>query len=441
MAQIDPLRRSHVEHSDAVTTTHSTSSPPQEKVATATLHAAAAAQRRPSRQPEILALQLQRELQRLEGSASDSAEREDAYHLVRAYLLQAHTLAWRGVHQGHLLAPRTIVQALFEVRPFVDRFLPDLDDAQQLAAEIDGTFGAFLAADRVLERLRTEARLADPKVSKSERAVLEVLARVEDDLLLRRNQIYQRLPDPKPTLPRVGQILADLYRDGYLTRQFASARGNALTAHYGLSALGRGLCDKVKIVPWIEHNMRFVSSTDRSVVGPLLEASLGQDADNQLTRAADGTTCAFSLQQPRLGIQLLALLISGPQGVLLSTTSGEADEMEAPVTRLFRQLARSSLVRAVLEQTERRGCFRLGSKTPWPESAEVFLNEPRIRESPPTPTGALPMHENRKPDLAWPLASSDPIPASPALNDMDLFLAATSALSSVPAATELTYLP
>lgn len=200
----------------------------------------AASRRWPADVPEELAAQLCHQLARLVATAAPDDAR-DALRLVGAYLKHAQALAWRDVGRGDLQAPRRLLDSLLTLHPFLDAHLPDLDTPARAAVEIHGTLQAFYVATEALGEVRTEARLADRERSTAELAVLRVLA-ANTDRHLRRGQIHEMLDleeEKKPTVARVGQILARLDDEGQLVRLFGTAQGNPETAFYALSGLGR----------------------------------------------------------------------------------------------------------------------------------------------------------------------------------------------------------
>ena len=120
----------------------------------------------------FLVADLDSALQALTAPALAQAERTDSFHRARLYLQQVQALATRGVAQGDLTAPRRALEALFAVRPFVDAHYQELSPEPHLALELEAAYCSLAASDEALERLRDQARLADPKRSPVERSVL-----------------------------------------------------------------------------------------------------------------------------------------------------------------------------------------------------------------------------------------------------------------------------
>ena len=95
----------------------------------------------------------------------------------------------------------------------------------------------------------------------SEREVLRVLWASEDHLV--RSQIHKRMPlARRPTLGRVGQILAALHRDKLLRRVAGKAQGARRAGFYGLSARGRRLCKRLGF----EHEERLLFAVSDAVL-------------------------------------------------------------------------------------------------------------------------------------------------------------------------------
>lgn len=191
--------------------------------------------------PAELAQQLLRELTRLRDELLPTAERESAFHLARAYLAYAQALAWKDVVlRRDLEAPHRVLLALQLVRPFVDRYYPELDLAHQIAIEVETVLSGLLAAEDALARVRTERRLKDPGLSELEHAVLRVLSRTEAPL--RRKQVYEAIcPGKTPSIQWVGRVLRELSDAGYLHSTQARAQGNPETAFYSIAVKGRDL--------------------------------------------------------------------------------------------------------------------------------------------------------------------------------------------------------
>lgn len=192
---------------------------------------------RPSSVLSELSNQLLEELRRLE-DMDEHAEEED---LFRAYLRHFLALAWEGVARGNLNAPREALDHLLASQPFVDAHRPHLGPVAQAAIEIENVIRSFYLAVRVLALAQSEARLADRR-SATEREVLRVLLESPREYL-RRRDIHERItPEVRPTLGRVGQILADLYHGGLLKRIHGRAQGNPSASFYALSPRGLDVC-------------------------------------------------------------------------------------------------------------------------------------------------------------------------------------------------------
>lgn len=202
--------------------------------------------RRPANDPGELADQLRRELHHLEDADEESEATGAAGRLARAYLEQAQALAWQGATRGDLEAPRRVLDALRPLEGWTDtRGLESLSTSTRVALELKSTVQFLYVADETLDEDRATVRLKDPDLSATEQAILEVLAAHEDSYL-RRGQVYDLLSeDHRPTPARVGQVLAELFHDGFLLRRTAQAQGNPQTAYYRLSPRGGALCEEL----------------------------------------------------------------------------------------------------------------------------------------------------------------------------------------------------
>lgn len=200
-----------------------------------------AARRQPSDNPEELQAQLLRELERLGDGRAEEPE------LFRAYVQHTQVLAWRGVADGRMRAPREALECLRAAQPFVDRNMPDLKPAAAAATEIYiFTQSLSLAAEALAER-RAEERLSDDR-SATERAILRILAE-NRGAYLRRGEIHERLSEEhRPTPPRVGQILAELHEEGIVMRIHGRAQGNPNAAFYALAPRGVELCRNLELI-------------------------------------------------------------------------------------------------------------------------------------------------------------------------------------------------
>lgn len=194
--------------------------------------------RRPSDDPLELRDQLLGELERLENEGQEA----DEPWLFRAYLQHAQTLAWQGVAEGKLGIPRQVLDSLSEVQPVVDANSPEtLAPAARAALEVDAVIRSLYAAAETMEEILASLRLAEDH-SETARAVLQVLLN-NRSTYLRRGDIYEQLaPEQRPTAPRIGQILAELYHQGLLLRIHGRAQGSPNASFYALSPKGFEVC-------------------------------------------------------------------------------------------------------------------------------------------------------------------------------------------------------
>lgn len=168
--------------------------------------------------------------------------------LFRSYVQHAQVLAWRGVADGRMTAPREAMDCLDAVHSFVDRHLPDLSNpATAAAVEIYYVTQSLHLATQALEARRVEDRISD-KRSETERAILQVLAE-NRDRYLRRGEIHEALKLSEPPTPaRVGQILVELHTENVVVRIHGRAQGNPNAAFYALSPRGLALCMSLGLV-------------------------------------------------------------------------------------------------------------------------------------------------------------------------------------------------
>ncbi|HZF11706.1 MAG TPA: hypothetical protein VFE33_23210 [Thermoanaerobaculia bacterium] len=199
--------------------------------------------RRPSDDLLELKDQLLGELERLEKEGEDAGEP----WLFRAYLQHAQTLAWQEVAEGKLGIPRQILDCLLEVQPVVDANSPEtLTPAARAALEVDAVIRSLYTAAQAMEEVQASLRLADDH-SETERAVLQVLLD-NRGTYLRRGDVYEQMaPDQRPTAPRIGQILAELYHQGLLLRVHGRAQGSSKASFYTLSPKGFEMCARLKL--------------------------------------------------------------------------------------------------------------------------------------------------------------------------------------------------
>jgi len=192
--------------------------------------------RTPSDTLSELQEQLSRELTRL-----DNGPPEEPW-LFRAYVQHAQILAWRGVAEGRMMAPREAMDCLDAAHPFVNRHLPDLSaPAAAAAVELYYATQNLHLATQALEARRVEDRISD-KRSETERAILQVLAE-NRGCYMRRGEIHKVLKLPgSVTASRVGQILVELHAENVVVRIHGRAQGHPDAAFYALSPRGLELC-------------------------------------------------------------------------------------------------------------------------------------------------------------------------------------------------------
>lgn len=199
------------------------------------------ARRQPSDDLVELQAQLRRELSRLEEGGLEESE------LFRAYVQHAQVLAWRGVADGHMDAPKAALECLRAAQPFIDRQLPDLAPAAMAATEIHILLQSLSLAAEALAKRRAEDRVSADR-SATDRTILQVLA-ASRGTFLRRGEIHERLnPEDRPTAPRVGQILVELHEEGVVLRIHGRAQGNPNAAFYALSPRGVELCRDLGLI-------------------------------------------------------------------------------------------------------------------------------------------------------------------------------------------------
>jgi len=197
--------------------------------------------RRPSDDLDELRGQLLRELERLDG-AGDEIEEPLRY---RDYLRYAQAVAWERVYKGDAAAPRQVLDRLRAGRWFVDAHLPTLSPKAWAAVDVHLTLHSLYLAEDLLGGAAEETRLSDRRRSPTEREVLRVLARSGGEFL-RRGEVHERLNlVERPSAPRVGQILADLYHHHLVLRVQRQAQGGAAVSFYALSPRGHGFCRRL----------------------------------------------------------------------------------------------------------------------------------------------------------------------------------------------------
>jgi hypothetical protein len=184
----------------------------------------------PSTDPEISQVQLNESLKDL--LKPEGASNPKAY---RAFLLQIIGHAWGAVANGEPKEVGEDCKRIEGVRRILADHIPaDLDPRAEAAIEILGAIRFLQAAIRVLENRELRRR----PLQRSEQRVLRSLQ--EAKTYLQRRDVHRELEKRRVNLspPRVGQILLDLFHDGYLLRYQAPAQGG-LTAFYALAPLGK----------------------------------------------------------------------------------------------------------------------------------------------------------------------------------------------------------
>lgn len=187
---------------------------------------------------EELALQLERELGRLEGTDQASGDLTDAFQLAHTYLHHGQRLTWNRVVHGDFEAPRKLLDAFGETRAFADFHAPELSPVQTVATTINATLGALILAEQALADARNRQRLANRDLSKREHEVLRVL--LSSTAYLRRKQVFDRMDEGiRPTLSRVGQILVELHEMGFVSCRHERAQGDPDAAFYAINERGQ----------------------------------------------------------------------------------------------------------------------------------------------------------------------------------------------------------
>jgi hypothetical protein len=191
----------------------------------------------PSTDPKIAELQLQDALDRLIRSGED--EETPTYW---PYLQQLIRHAWSAV----LNVPpdgQGPSETLVELRDQLHRLIAGIGKKTSLDFDPRGEAAtALFCAVRFLETgIRALASRASKErtLNDSELRVMRVL--VDASTYLQRKDVYQQL-GASLTAPRVGQLLSDLFHDGYLLRYQAPAQGG-LTSFYALAPAGRAILE------------------------------------------------------------------------------------------------------------------------------------------------------------------------------------------------------
>lgn len=191
----------------------------------------------PSTDPKIAELQLQDALDRLMKSEED--EESPTYW---PYLQQLIRHAWNVVLNVPTEGPGHS-ETLEELRDQLNRVVAGFGKKITLDFDPRGEAAtALFCAVRFLETgIRALASSASKKrtLNDSELRVMRVL--VDASTYLQRKDVYQHL-GASLTAPRVGQLLSDLFHDGYLLRYQAPAQGG-LTSFYALAPAGRAILE------------------------------------------------------------------------------------------------------------------------------------------------------------------------------------------------------
>jgi len=209
---------------------------------------------------------------------------------------------WTLVARGELSAPRTLYDAC---RPFLQKIERTRRRAE-LAPAVETALGAHfllrqlrLAAD-TLGGVGFELQLAGRR-SGTEREVLRVLLaeqqRAESEnaemLLLRQGQVSRRMSATRKLTPtRVGQVLRDLHRQGFLLRRLHPDRGGKEVAFYGLAPSGADLCQRLGLTaPEPSSGFDFSTELQEQMLDPRRVAIT---AGTTLPRSRVVAFCSFS---------------------------------------------------------------------------------------------------------------------------------------------------
>lgn len=165
----------------------------------------------------------------------------------------------------------------------------------------------------------------------TEREILRALWGTREELV--RSEIHRRLPHShRPTLGRVGQILAALHEDGLLVRVKKRAQGSPTAGFYVLSDTGRELC----------RDLGFKRAEELLFDAPeeMLRANLTQKRLSELPSSPARIITAYSLRggigQTTLAAHVtrgLAEQLSGGQAVLAVDLDLEAPGLDALAPR------------------------------------------------------------------------------------------------------------
>jgi DNA-binding MarR family transcriptional regulator len=183
----------------------------------------------PSENPETAALQLEDALRDL--AKAESTANPRAY---RPYLLQLIGQAWEAAASGVPKDMEEDCELVERVRTILEEYiLPDLDLRTEAALEVLGAIRFLQTGIRALANRELKHR----DLKANEQKILRVLE-VANTYLQRKDVHRQLEKQIEISPPRVGQILSDLFHDGYLLRYQAPAQGG-LTSFYALSPLGK----------------------------------------------------------------------------------------------------------------------------------------------------------------------------------------------------------
>lgn len=199
----------------------------------------------PSPDPAVLAGQLNQALRRLRREAGVPGSAEHC----RGLALNIVGDAFRRLLEGDRAAPASALSHLSTVAWFRDRHLPPATDGRaeiaiviHLLIEVLGVGAEMCAPAAYVEALRDKA------VSRTERAVLQVLLEANGRPFTR-SEIRDRLPEEsRKTAPAIGQVLVGLRDRGLASARHAPAQGSANAAHYAITDVGREACARAGIV-------------------------------------------------------------------------------------------------------------------------------------------------------------------------------------------------
>jgi len=188
----------------------------------------------PSTAPEIAALQLKHALEDL--ATSEETKDPRAY---RPYLLQLLAHAFEALAGGRPREMQEDCELIEGVRSILeDHVPPDLNPRVEAAMEIFSAIRTLQTGIRALAAKTVCQRRLKPH----EEPIVRILA--DAKTYLQRKEVHLRLPEKIDlTAPRVGQILSELYHDGFLLRYQAPVQGG-MTSFYALSQQGEAALNK-----------------------------------------------------------------------------------------------------------------------------------------------------------------------------------------------------